>query len=912
MGHSASAPRLRGALLRIVAAALVALPLVVVTGWNTAGQAAELTPIGRLERMPKDALAKFGKKIDVRDPYQNNALMPTVGTLLAVPSRRQLWQLFPYYAAGARTAIAVRSMDSLKIVHTMDLPIELQRGAFARASEWLHTIDVRGDRLFMHALSAVDGDNGLVSFNLKTFAMTRHGSAFLDVGPNDLNIGGLTYDPHSDSVLVLVGYYQLAPGADLFTLIYRHDLKTGRWDSAPRTVRSCTGPLPSANTGFGTSFPIYIADARHAYVVCQRAGLSGTVVKLDRAKLMDSTSPEEMAVGPVSLTSMLTDPGSGRLFLVTLSRDVWAFDTKTMSYVGVIGTNSDRRTLEQDMVGYGIDPTSGRLYFLSPTYGLGFAEGRFFPLPQARTDVSRASEGHEQLISDPKSRRLFVLAGDDKRAPAYEIFRTQVPPAPPAPPDPDANTINRAEQAGVTDARFAASASGYGVRLLFANGVATTLPAPGVGEVNPIADTLTGNIVWRCGFSDREMVAGRVAKAQLDTYSGAAEAIAVDLDGRTRADIEQPSRCDAVVRDRAGTERFPGLFGTAPELKKVTDQPEDTPDDKRRFAHYPAACSSSSGEQAVTAAGRDSGQALGTSAVTCPGSGSRLSARAAAGLVGTVSVDATWSEVSIERTKAGLVSTVTSVAQDLRIGDLVRIAEIRASSRSVANGRPQGKDMSNYTVVFRGVSLPGLSCAVCDADAVIGALNTALAGRGQARSGLSSADARLRKGSPRGALTAVQKSPERQASDRALLGDFSTEVPALEIVVYNDNNQWGRARQVYQFAGVATASNYNIVLQPKGAPAGHVPQVEVPTDVVAAPEVPQGIGPAAGPAAPQTPEALPAAGVSGLRRLVRAALDGARLLMHSPREAALMFTVWLLLTLPVVLARRRSLLPAGA
>ena len=908
------------AAMRGAAVLLLALPLAITAGWSTSGHAADLERTGRLARVPADALKVFGQKINQRD--LEGKLAPFHGTLISVPSARQLWQVFPYITDTNTfaTAIAVRSLDTLRIQRTLDLPYGLQRGAFGGSGEWMSAIDTRGGRLFLRRADVIGSTPGLLVVDLRTLKIDAYddgrfnGSA--TAGPDEGNLGGLTYDPHSDAVYGLYGYYTQAPGADLLTLIYRFDLKKRAWDDAPRVVRSCTGPLPSANGGAGFSFPVYVANDKDAYVVCQRAGLSGTVVRLDRSRIMDSSSPEEMAVGPVSLTSLMVDPASGRLFLITLTREIWAFDTKSMSYIGVIGTNASDHGPDDESVGYGLDESSGRLFFLSPTYGLGFAEGRFFPLPQARTDASLRTEGHERIISDDRTHRLFVLPGQDSgRSDHYDLYRVGTPPRPPGRPDPDANTIDRPEQPGITDSRFSASASGYGARVLLAHGLLPVPPSPSAGEFNPVAEALTQRIAWRCGFSDREMVAGRVAKAQLDTYSAAAEAIAVDIDPRTRADIEQPSRCDFTMRDAAGTERFPGLFATAPALKGVVDSSEDTPEDERRFAHYPASCTSSSGQPSRSAEGRDRGRSLGRSTVTCPGSGTRLVARASAGLVGALSVEAAWSEVEVHRDAKGLVSTVTSVAQDVRIGGTVRIAEIRSTSRSYANGRPQRGEMSRHEVVFRGVSIgTALRCVVCSAEAVVDALNQVLAGRGQARSGADAADPTLRRGSPRGALTAVQKPPEKQASDRALLGDFSTEVPGLEIVVYNDNSHWGRARQVYQFAGVSTATTYNIVLQPTGLPpTDGLPGVDTPVGRI---DVPGG-GPAGpgldplpeGPGAGAVPRALlpTPRGVGGIARAVA---EGLGVLVRNPREAALMLTAWLLFAAPAVLARRRSLLLA--
>jgi hypothetical protein len=215
--------------------------------------------------------------------------------------------------------------------------------------------------------------------------------------------------------------------------------------------------------------------------------------------------------------------------------------------------------------------------------------------------------------------------------------------------------------------------------------------------------------------------------------------------------------------------------------------------------------------------------------------------------------------------------------------------------------------MSSREITIRGLTIDGHQvCSVCDPKTVVDVLNR-FVDRAQFRIG-GGEDTQLEQGTPGGAQTAVQKSVERKESDTALINDRTSEVPALEMITYNDNTKWGRARQLYQFAGVATSASYSIALVPTGlglTDASGAPGLS--TDDASATltdlgSSTSGVG----------SSGSGGSGGHGLLGAVGGALlavaRGIRLLFTNPREALLVLTGWGLLSLPFVLGRRRRLL----
>lgn len=872
-----------------------------------------LAVTGTLPRFPADAVAAFGNKIKPAFNGDNRGIYG--GTLVSIPTLGQVWQLYPTSVnAAGPTAVAVRRADTAEMIHTFETPVGLRRITGDFGGDWIHAID--GDRRIFFFN---DNATKLVIIDLKTYA-----TQVRDL-PDPWTVAGrppllvpasLDYDPIEDAVFSTFGGVQGLNAAQVVTVLMRYTLKDGEGDG--RQIRVCNGQLTPIDQGFTSQFENIIGP-KFGYFVCQRVGSIGAVVRIERDEedgFMDPGSDEVIVAGPAYLDTALADPASNRIFLMTIAGEIWAFDTTTMAFVGVISAAAEGQ--QDPRVGYGLDRETGRIFSLSSNFGLGVAEGRFFPIPQARTYTDEKAPGQERLISDAKSGRLYVLTGTGaNRAAAYKIYDVGTAPLPPAPPDPDGNTTDAEEQPGVNQSRYFASGTGYGARVLLAKGISAVPPAPAAGQVAPTASLINDRINSKCGYSDRELVAGRVAKAEYETGSTAAEAIGVDVDERTKLDLAHISRCDVTVRD--GREVFAGIFSLVPK-----DYKENTPDyDKvQDWTRKSATCTSSEGGDPDD--GASEGERPSSASVTCPVPGGRLDAAAVGYLNGAVSVGRSQTTTSIKRAKGGIVAEVVAEAQDITIADVVFIGEVTSKATSAATGRPPAKrPMSAHEVVVKGVRVvtpdqgeQWICRGVCDLDETTRRLNLLMGGRIEfkTKSGLDEA---LQHGSARGAQTAVQKSAARQASDQALIGDRTTEVAGLEMVMYNDNKPFGRARQIYQFAGVSTAATYNIMRVPTGFGFDDLPDSgDGGASFDEGAFQPDGaIGDAWNGMNSLEGVTVAAEGGSGNGRgdtfpanVFRAVARGLRLFFTDPRQAALLLTAWGLFSLPVVLTRRRRLL----
>lgn len=912
---------------RGIALALIALSLSGAAASRAQTDSGALSEVGTLERIPADARAAFGDEI-VPDGFFTGEPLDSrssvAGTLIVLPEVRQLWQVYPL-RSSSETAVAVRSLDSNELIATFKTPGGLFRSG-SSSGEWMHVVD--GTRRIFLAHTVFGQGLGALEVDLQSFE-TRHWpfnpSAFATFGTfAGVSLGGLSFDPHGERLVALFGAVAGLNLANTTTFVYGLGVgPDNAGETSIRLLRSCGGPLPPAD---GTLFSSYgfpvLFRPDHAWIPCHRAGNSGAVVRLSRTALFDASSEEVMAIGPANLRNSFADQQSGRIFLMTANGEIWVFEAASMSFIGVVPANADRAA--SNLVAFGIDTVSGRLFYLSPTFGLGVVEGRFFPVPQARTLPDRASEASERIYSDYKTGKFYVLPGSFAGRPTfYTVYHGGTAPTPPPPPDPDRNTVDVDEKPGVTESRYFASGNGYGARVLIANGLATVVPAPTVGPASPIASIIGSQGVSRCGFTDRELVAGRVAKAEYDTGSTAASAIAVDVDERTKLDLDKPSRCDLRM---SSVEAFKGLFGTSPETTAPAQEAIENQDPENpRWGRKPASCSSSEGEKPEEATGKDEGLAgdvsFGTSKVQCPVPGKPLHATAVSRLTGPVAVGHASTKVDITREPHAVRSVVESWARDIELQvseqTSVHIGEVWAKATSFANGRPSKGPQSLYEFAIKRVRIGNTElCAEnCDPRRTLAHLNQILAGRVEFRVA-EGIDESLQMGSLKGALTAVQKSVQRQTSDRSLIGDFTNEVAALDMVVYNDNSNWGRARQLYQFAGVSSAATYNISLLPGGSPFpddGPSDDDAGDGDEGAAFAEGSGGGEAFGGA--QASNGGRDGGNGGLLGAVRDAIDalvrGIRLFFTNPRQGLLLVTGWALFFLPGILARRRMRLLAS-
>jgi hypothetical protein len=920
--------------LSVVALLVVGLVPVGVMGATAETPQAPIREVGKLDRISPEAIATWGQEVIPDGWYSDNNADRSFTSLsynmtgmgVVVPKARLMLQIHPLMRSAGpnfrpweRTGIVFRDLDTLDVKATMVLPHQIAKSTNSTTpnGDFMHAVD--GDRrVFFLDIGLNTSRYRLAELDLRTQEVKYRNFPAPLMGPdgnrvNGMFAGGLTYDAQTDSIILYFGAGAVTNGG---TYIARIPLD-GSPAAIGRKVRACTGLTPAADGAVGETLSVEVLPTKtDIFIACHRGSQTAVLVRMprDSAFAFDNpTAPETELAGPVSLEAIMADIEGGRMFIATLSGEIWAFEAATNSFVGVISAGS--ATGGQKLAaGFGRDTETGRIFFQSPSYGFGVAEGRFFPLPQART-VPAKVVGNARILSDAKSKRVFVLEGynTDNRARAYKIYAVDAAPTPPGLPDPDRNTLDLPEQAGKTESRFFGSGSGYGARVLLAKGIATVPPAVGVGTVTT-GTVINDAVNSKCGYTDREMVAGRVAKAEYDTGSTSAEAIAVGVDERTEIDLERLSRCDVrVANPSTGAEVINGIFSMAPSALPV-----GAADTGPGWNRGPAECTSSIGEpKSAEGVEKNGARPLGASHTDCPEPGGKLLAWAESRLDGAVSVGKVRTDVTVERGAAGLVSTSVAVAQDINIAGVIGIGEIRAVAKSTSNGRPSRKPMSSYEPTIRNVSVAGQSICgdACDPAKLADQLTAMGLGRVEFRAA-SGLDERLLEGTPKGALTAVQKSVARQASDRALVGDFTADVPAFEMIVYNDNTEYGRARQIYQFAGVSSAATYNIVLSPTFTDLATTdadvaemfgldtsvdqPEIRSSTDTGSLDGVSEPIT-LAGDARANEP-------TNPITRVLRAIGKGLRLLLTSPRNAALMLTAWSLLGLPAARSRRRRLL----
>jgi hypothetical protein len=186
-------------------------------------------------------------------------------------------------------------------------------------------------------------------------------------------------------------------------------------------------------------------------------------------------------------------------------------------------------------------------------------------------------------------------------------------------------------------------------------------------------------------------------------------------------------------------------------------------------------------------------------------------------------------------------------------------------------------------------------------------LNRAMGSRGRVR--VPDPDEELKKGTPGGYLASLQKNRGEEIQARVISNDASTEVPAFELIMFNDDQNLGRARQLYQFAGVDASATYGIYLPPTldsgdFGDAG-IEELSLPnllTEMTGGyPQTTPTQPVAAGDELLAAPGNLIAEAVNKVSRALT-------LLARSPREAALAGAVWFLLGLPVYLSVRRRAL----
>lgn len=822
--------------IRSYALALVAGLLQTIIFWPGVALPAEgeetgFRQVGSLERFPADARALLGTEV-VPEPshpsYGKAAYSLRNGTLLPIPGLRLLLQLWEAPVNGlAATHVVVRDLDSLEITNSFKLGATFQRGGFGGSGgEWMHAVDYEGKRLFLMF-------GGLAVMDLEDFSVKRVLPIKFEgnVSYQPTHANGVTWDPISRRLWVTWG--KEASSTDSYSINYllrlnpdvedgsdpaRTDIRSKVVDGEPKLLRGCKGPNPGMSQNSSMRYSSKILRWKESlYIPCHRDLQNAAVAILKVDEALNPAIAGRLVVGPSSEAfSVLADQKGGRLHFITADSQDWVWDADKEAFVGFVALGGGPGNVgSSESLSVGLDDEEGRLYLDSKNFGLGFVEARYTPVGQARIFPEFASENlfipYEMLHVDSRTRRIFALPHGPTRinagyATAYRIF--EVPP--PAPyqsvPDPDGNTVDIPESANLTIADFAGSAGGYGIRVIAAGGLVKVIPMPVYNFGTGSPSSIFSYVNSKCGYTDREIAAADISDAKVTSYTAKATALGVFLDHQSQQNLKVPSQCDLESSQVPG---FNGVFGTAPGGADALNSALGR-DWKPAFA----SCSVPGTEPESDPGAPPLGRASASCPIDPADYSQRLTADASGDIGGPLLSGTGNSKITIYRDRErGLVSRSESVVKGVTLGlagapSSASIAEIRSVAESWSNGRPGGARSSRTVTISGFVGPDGSRCNTCDADSVIEALNTAFVGRAYFRQGVH--DERLYQGSPRGAQTAVQKSDVQRDSDRAVVGDGRSEVPGLEIITYNDTPPWGRARQIYQLAGVKTASTYNI------------------------------------------------------------------------------------------------------
>lgn len=849
--------------------------------------------------------------------------------------------------SNGRSLVRVLDLDRLAFVGEALLPLAPpnQRLATPRAGgssvEWIHAIDHERNILY---LGFLEGGlfGGVVAFEGNTMKATVHRraeatdptesvgctapSCLPQVSGGAPTLMGMSFIPSiltgGPPKLLFLHQEPKAPGMERnFNLVWvaQWDAGTGRQDWIYR-VSACSGhQLPE---GALAKYQLAVFQGRRSsgiYLGCQASGGTGQVVRLS---VDASNRPiSELAFpGPRGAVDVLADPNDDRVLMrvvVEEGESWWVFGGASSTYTGVVGV-----TLAPASTSAGIDPATGRLYVLAPPTnsgrqrnqgGLLSADIRRAPVPQAVAAEQLAAAGGIGIQADTHpvtgERHVFVMAGPERE---YQIYRDDTAASfDPLLTDLDRFTTDIEEKDSLTGVNFTGTGHAYGLRTLLVGGL-EGVPAGGP-DLSGIRAGRHG-LVWLespCGKGDRELAVGFVRQVALSNNLSSASAVVGEADPGTKIDAGQPAaRCYAHPRpaglDPAGK--------NWPRPLNDSDGDGTTDVDEVIGRPWPFRGVECSGEG--EASERHSSLEGFGAQVTCKQAAGDVNASAWGQMfdrptvpgVGSIRVGEVSSVVRVYRDPArGLVARAEAVVRDVSIGDAILIDSVRSVAEAWARGRP-GTAATSFTRRLCGVRIPSQNidregCGdpqqpLLGQQPVLNAINQALGSRGRATA--PEPDGQLRQGTPGGYLSSVQKDRLEQISARTINNDPSSQVPALEIVVFNDDPTEGRGRQIYQFAGVDASVTYGIFLL---AGDGLIESYDDLTGVIAGLVDESGSQFAAMPVNPAPARKGPLSPVLML-------FEGLRFMLRSPGDAILAAMVWGVLIAPVYFAIRRRALKA--
>jgi hypothetical protein len=794
-------------------------------------------------------------------------------------------RLIAFIAVGDGTLVQSYDIDRFKRVASRKLEHQIPGG--------LPVVDETSARVFApftrtNPVTRIPDFGGVLVLNTRTLATVAEWPA-----PNGLPPSGMTARPviwgfrlskSPTGAAKLLWLYQDEAALAAFARLVQNPVFVAQWDATTGAhewayqVRACRGEMNGGDWGL-------FRDATAMHIGCVTPENTGVAVRLVLPPSGPPTA-EEVFSGPPLVNHLMADEAGRRLIFASekdFKESLLPYDVDRASFVGAIATTRFRPA----GASYEIDQRSGRLFGITSDKGVVLADVRRTPAQQALTFPAFARPGGAAIAVDPETpthaRRFFARLGSDDYVQAFEDRITVS--EDPTLSELDRFTVDHAEAPGVTESGFEASGRAFGLRALFVAGI----EGLGPGEVRRTFRRAGSP----CSTYDRELVAGFVPETQISNGTAAAAAIAGDADPGTKIDVSQPVfRCwahpdplDTGIGLLGDGWPGPGTVDSQGTLDKTIGRQwpferlecsgDENPDALRNgtFDGFVADVSCN-GEFGVATAFAQSRFQLGSAdspAVRVADAGSRT---------------------DLQRRKAGGVSARSEAwSRGIEIAGVGTIELVRTVAVSQAAGLP-GTAKGSFVREICGVSLGTFTQRGCDhPEEAVAAVNRALGARG--RLILRRPDPELAKGSPGGYLASVRKDRFEELSDRALNNDGSTQVTGLELLLINDNLEFGRARQVFQFAGVDASASYGIFLLP-------TPQPPPPLPPFVPPVVPPVVGT---PPAPPSPPAQP---TTTIREITRRVANGFAVAFRDPVEAALAAITWLTLGLPLYLARRRG------
>jgi hypothetical protein len=549
------------------------------------------------------------------------------------------------------------------------------------------------------------------------------------------------------------------------------------------------------------------------------------------------------AGAPLAFSKGAGDPAAG--LLVQLTSDgahnkLYVFDAVHRAWTGSIPLKG----MGVNIWGIAVDPTNGEAYSVTDSDVVAASQVTSLPVRLgnlASMGDLRTGNGAPPLF-DPATGRLFVLSSPDtwttrdgtRVHPDAEmaVFQdvTRFSPVELTPPDPDAFT-HEIPVTDQTQVSYQAIGSAYGLRVVQTGGLTATQlaafanPAVPAGNACAIARQFVpapcDGLVPSTYDGSRALTLGR-SDASTQNSGAVADAAPAELDTSTASEVTQLSSPATFLA---------GPFGTAGrDAPNAPASPDEPASDQVSQRVAPTTCSDlGTGKSASDLPSAHSG---------CDSAGRKSDASATTsqfGVASPVQVAYAASNVATSNTPAGSVVDVTAVARgisidvpggpSLHIGEVTSRATSRAAGRTGTAGATFNRTISEATVrdpQGKVVVSCGFSTTpACDPRQLTIAMSKNspfpiqfLTPAPASPYGIATGDdgTQTVKGSPGGAKAEVIKTEYQFVNDANVNGDASHEVPGLQVIMVNDQQQ--PSRLVLQMAAVSTQASQSIGLAP--------------------------------------------------------------------------------------------------